>query len=156
VRVATIFFIATLAALGVSAEAGDVAVIVHRQNPRSAVTAAELAKIFRLDQQHWTGSEKIDLALQESGSAKEQVILERVYRMKDPGELKQFWLAKIFRGDLTAPPRAFASDESVKRFVGASPNAIGYVDEAMLDATVKALRIEGKAPGEPGYLLARR
>jgi hypothetical protein len=29
-------------------------------------------------------------------------------------------------------------------------------DEAMLDATVKALRIEGKAPGEPGYLLARR
>ena len=154
-RLATILGIATLGSLGASAEAGDVAVIVNRQNPRGEMTAGDLAKIFRLDQQHWAGSDKIDLALQESGSAKDQVILERVYRMKEPGELKRFWLAKIFRGDLTAPPRAFASDDSVKRFVSASPNAIGYIDAALLDGTVKVVRIEGKAPGQPGYLLAR-
>jgi ABC-type phosphate transport system substrate-binding protein len=145
-----------LALLGGAAavEGGDVAIIVHRSHPQSTITMGELTRIFRLDQQYWKTGEKVDLVLQMSGSTKEVIVLERLYRMKE-GDLKPFWLGKIYRGELTAPPRAFASDASVKQYVAASPRAVGYIDSALLDATVKALRVDGKLPGEPGYPLAR-
>jgi len=143
------------AVLAVPAAAGDVAVIVNPQNQLSTVSSNELSRIFRLDQQHWTGGQKIELILQESGSAKEQVILERVYGMKQQGELKQFWLGKVFRGELTSAPRAFASDDSVKRYVSSTIAAVGFIDSALVDGSVKTLRIDGKAPGEAGYTLAR-
>lgn len=137
-----------------AAEAGDVAVIVHRDNPLSDVTTAELSRLFRQDQQYWKSGEKVDLILQLGGSAKEAVILERVYHLT-AAELKPFWLGKIYRGELTAAPHALASDAGVKQYVATSPRAIGYIDSVLLDGTVKALRVDGKLPGEPGYALAR-
>jgi len=115
---------------------------------------SELARIFRLEQQHWKGGDRIALVLQLSGSAKEAVILDRVYHMK-ADELKPYWLGKIFRGELTAAPRTFASDASVKQYVGGNLHAVGYIDSVLLDSSVKALTIDGKRPGEPGYPLAR-
>lgn len=143
-----------VAGLAAAAEGGDVAIIVHRNQPQEAVSMAELGRIFRLDQQHWKNGEKIDLVLQLSGSAKEAVILDRIYRMKAE-ELKPFWLGKIFRGELTAAPRTFASDASVRQYVAGNLRAVGFIDSVLLDAAVKALSIDGKRPGEPGYPLAR-
>jgi ABC-type phosphate transport system substrate-binding protein len=137
-----------------TAQAGDVAIIVHRNHPLSDVSMAELGRIFRLDQQHWKSGDKVELILQVSGSAKDELILDRVYRMKAE-DLRPFWLGKVFRGELTAPPRTFASDSSVRQFVSQSLKAVGYIDSALLDDSVKALRIDGKRPGEPGYPLAR-
>lgn len=136
------------------AQAGDVAIIVHRNHPQNELSTAELTRIFRLDQQYWKAGEKVELVLQVSGSAKEAVILDRVYHMK-PQELQPFWLAKVFRGELTTPPRMFSSDVSVKQFVSASLKAVGYIDSVLLDENVKALRIDGKLPGQPGYALTR-
>jgi hypothetical protein len=70
-------------------------------------------------------------------------------------DLKPFWLGKIYRGELTAAPRVLASDAGVKQAVAGDPRAIGYVDSVLLDPSVKALRVDGKLPGEPGYPLAR-
>jgi ABC-type phosphate transport system substrate-binding protein len=145
---------AVLASLAAAAEGGDVAIIVHRNHAEDALSMAELARIFRLDQQHWKNGDKIELVLQISASAKETVILERVYHMKAE-DMKPFWLGKVFRGELTAFPRTYSSDDSVKKHVGASLRAVGYIDAALLDGSVKALRIDGKRPGEAGYPLAR-
>ena len=82
------------------------------------------------------------------------MILDRVLRLK-ASELKAFWLGKIYRGEITAAPHVLASDAGVRRHVATSPRAIGYVDSVMLDGSVRALRVEGKLPGEPGYPLAR-
>ena len=146
--------LALLAGLAAAAEGGDVAIIVHRNHPQDGVTTTELGRIFRLDQQHWKNGDRVDLVLQLSGSAKEEVILDRVFHMQGD-ELKPFWLGKIFRGELTAAPRAFASDMSVRQYVAGNLHAVGYIDSALLDASVKALTIDGKRPGDPGYPLAR-
>lgn len=146
--------LAALPLLAVPAWAGDVAIILNPANAKSEISLPELAKIFRLDQQRWDDGEKIELVLQESGSAKEAVVLARVYHMS-ANELKKHWLGKVFRGELTGVPKAFASDDSVKRFVKDSRAAIGFIDSALLDPSVKALKIEGKLPGEPGYPLSR-
>jgi ABC-type phosphate transport system substrate-binding protein len=137
-----------------AAAAGDVAIIVHRDNPQAVVTMAELSRLFRLDQQRWASGDKVDVVLQVGGSDKAALILDRVYRMKAE-DLKPFWLGKIYRGELTAPPRVLASDAGVKQFVAGNPRAMGYIDAVLLDASVKPLRVDGKLPGEPGYPLAR-
>jgi ABC-type phosphate transport system substrate-binding protein len=143
-----------LAVLAAAARAGDVAIVVHRSHPQDGLSMTELRRIFRLDQQHWKGGDRIELVLQLSGSAKEAVILDRVYHMR-PDELKPFWLGKVFRGELTAAPRTFASDASVKQYVAGNMHAVGYVDSILLDGSIKALVLDGKRPGEPGYPLAR-
>jgi hypothetical protein len=44
----------------------------------------------------------------------------------------------------------------VKQVVGSNLHAVGYVDSLFLDDSVKALKIDGKSPGEQGYPLARK
>jgi len=144
-----------LAALGAAAEAGDVAIIVHRSHPQDALTMAELSRIFRMEQQHWKSGERIEVVLQASGSEKDTIILSRVLGLR-ASELQAFWLGKTFRGEITAAPKSLASDASVKQLVAGNLRAVGYVDSLLLDESVKALKIDGKSPGEPGYPLARR
>jgi ABC-type phosphate transport system substrate-binding protein len=151
-RIAAVLF--TLGTLLGAAEAGDVAIIVHRHHPQDGLSMTELSRIFRMEQQHWKSGDKIEVVLQISGSEKEAIIIDRVYGLR-AAELQAFWLGKTFRGEITAAPRAFASDASVKQYVGSTLRAVGYIDSALLDPSVKALRIDGKAPGERGYALAR-
>jgi hypothetical protein len=147
---------ALMAAVGAGgrSEAGDVAIIVHPVHGQTDISMMELTRIFRLDQQRWKSGEKVDLVLQVVVSDKELVVRDRIYHMQAE-ELRRFWMGKVFRGELTAAPRAFASDESVKNYVEGHLLAVGYIDSVLLDDKVKALRIDGKAPGEPGYPLAR-
>jgi ABC-type phosphate transport system substrate-binding protein len=142
------------AAMARPAAAGDVAIIVNLAHTQDAVSMTDLARIFRLDQQRWKSGDRVDLVLQVSASDKEAVVQDRIYHM-GADELKRYWLGKVFRGELTATPRAFSSDASVKTYVASNPQAIGYIDSVLLDDSVKALTIDGKRPGEPGYPLAR-
>lgn len=57
--------------------------------------------------------------------------------------------------EIPSAPKSLASDGSVKQYVAGNSHAIGYVDSLLLADSVTALGIEGKAPGEPGYPLAR-
>jgi ABC-type phosphate transport system substrate-binding protein len=144
-----------LAALGAAADAGDVAIIVHRSHPENGLTMAELSRVFRMEQQHWKSGDRIDVVLQASGSEKDTIMQSRVLGLR-ASELPAFWLGKTFRGEITSAPRSLASDASVKQLVGSNLHAVGYVDSLLLDESVKALKIDGKSPGEPGYPLARK
>jgi len=92
--------------------------------------------------------------MQEEGSLAKKIVLEKIYGMSS-NELKRFWLAKIYRGELTSFPKTFSSDGSVLRFVSQVPNAIGFIDAAMADGSVKVLRIDGRRPNTEGYLLTK-
>ncbi len=127
-------------------------VIVHPQNPRTEISAKELNEAFRLERQHWEAGRRIYLILTESGSREKNVLLKRVYKMSD-GDLKQYWLGKLYRGEIAAFPRIAQSGLLVKRLVAQAQNAISVIDQSALDSTVKALTIDGKRAGEPGYLL---
>jgi ABC-type phosphate transport system substrate-binding protein len=72
----------------------------------------------------------------------------------DEQELKKFWVVKIYQGSITSFPKVIVSNQSVKAFVRQVPNAVGYIDAAYADDSVKVLRIDGKLPGETGYKLA--
>jgi ABC-type phosphate transport system substrate-binding protein len=141
-------------AAATQARGGDLAIIVNPAQPVTELSMAQLSRIFRLDQQRWKSGDRVDLVVQLSRSDKQHVVEERIYHM-EAEELRRFWMGKVFRGELTAAPRAFSSDASVKDYVAANAQALGYIDSVLLDDTVKALRIDGKRPGEEGYPLAR-
>jgi len=131
----------------------DVAIVVHPENPEVGLPAEELLRILRQEQRRFRTGGSIYLVFQGSGSPARDLVLRRLLRMNDL-ELKQFWLAKLYRGEIASFPRVLDSDVAVRRLVAVAPQAIGFLDASAVDATVKVLRIDGKLPGQTGYLLA--
>jgi len=131
----------------------DVALIVNPQNPEGELSASDVKAIFRQEQQHWKSGGKIYLVLQEAGSPEKDLVLKRIYGLSDE-ELKQFWLGKLFRGEIASFPYVAPSNISAKRLVAKAARALAFVDASLVDGTVKVIRIDGKQPGDPGYLLA--
>jgi phosphate transport system substrate-binding protein len=131
----------------------DVAIVVHPENPESSLSAEEVGRILRQEQRRFKGGGSIYLVFQSSGSPAREVVLRRVLRMNDL-ELKQFWLGKLYRGEIASFPRVVDSDVAVRRLVGQATRALGFMDAAAVDGSVKVLRIDGRLPGQAGYLLA--
>lgn len=133
----------------------ELAVIVNKENPIDDLSSEELIRIFKQEKQYWDQGKKIYFLMQETGSVEKEIVLRKIYKM-DPEALKKFWLAKMFRGEISSFPKTLSSNGAVKRFISRSPMSIGYIDAAEMDDSVKALSIDGKRPGEPGYSLTDR
>lgn len=135
--------------------AHDLAVIVNKANLADNVSFKDLIKIFKQEKQYWKNGKKIYLILQEAGSPEKEIALKKIYKMGNI-QLKKFWLAKLFREEISSFPKTFGSNQAVKRFVSQVPNAIGYIDAALMDTSIKMLRINGKLPGEMKYILSNK
>ena len=57
---------------------------------------------------------------------------------KSDSQLKAFWSKQVFTGKGN-PPATVPSAAAMKSAVASNPNAIGYIDEADVDATVKVI-----------------
>ena len=134
---------------------GNVAIIVSKDNPTMEISSKDLVKIFRQERQYWEGGKKIYLIMRETGTPEKTLVMKTIYQMDD-AELKKYWLGKVFKQEIASFPKTLSSNEAVKRFVRQAPNAIGFIDASSADDTVKVLRIDGKLPGETGYLLTDR
>lgn len=132
--------------------ATEIAVIVNEDNTVEDISFDHLRKIFMAEQHLWENGDTIYLLLRETGSPEKAIMLDVVYRM-DAKDLKQFWLGKLYRGEIASFPKTLKSNEAVKRFVAHAPNAIGFIDGRYVDRTVKILTIDGKSMRAPGYPL---
>jgi len=135
------------------AAAADVVFIVHPRNPQSDISSSDLVQILRMEQQHWDAGGRIYLVLPESGTPEKELVLKKLYRMKDAA-LKLLYLEMLYRGEIASFPRIAHSNSAVKKIVAQAPNALGFIDASAADSTVKVLRIDGKRPGEAGYPLS--
>ena len=134
------------------AGAEDLALIVHPQNLVKELSASELREILLVERQHWRGSGRIYLLLPESGTAEKELLLRRALGMNED-QLHRLYLGKLYAGEIASFPRVVQSGAAARRIVERAPNALGVVEVSALDAGVRVLRIDGKRPGEPGYLL---
>ncbi len=132
--------------------AGDIAVIVNPENPINTITQRDLRKILLYEKTFWKDGSRIFLLIRESGSREKNILMEKIYKMTDE-ELKRLWLSKLFKGEISSPPKITTSDQHMKSFVVRVPNAIGFIDSNALDDTVKTLKVDGKLPGDDNYLL---
>jgi ABC-type phosphate transport system substrate-binding protein len=124
--------------LTVSAVArADVVVIVNPRSAAATMTAEQVSGIFLGKTPTLPSGATAAMVDQPEGSP----IYEQFYRGvsgKTPAQVKAVWSRLTFSGK-AVPPVSVASSAEVKKFVAANPDAIGYIDRAAVDATVKVV-----------------
>jgi ABC-type phosphate transport system substrate-binding protein len=141
-----------------SAKAGaqgsnEIAVIVNKSNPVEDLPLAELREYFLAERGHWpNGGGKVRVVMLDPGLPARDVALRLIYNMNEKAYVSYF-LGKKFRGELLEEPRQQSTAADVIKFVSFVPGAIGYVRPEEVDASVKVIRVDGLAPGDPGYKL---
>ena len=131
----------------------EIAVIVNKSNPLDDLPLSELREYFLAERGHWpNGGGKVRVVMLEQGAPAREAALRLIYNMNEKAYVSYF-LGKKFRGETLDEPRQQSSAADVIKFVSFVPGAIGYVRPEEVDASVKVLRVDGTAPGDPGYKL---
>src|ERR1700736_6594671 len=92
-----------LAALSLSSalgQTGAVAVVVNENNPVNNLSTPELRKLFAGEKHSWSGGLPVRLFVRAPG-AYERIVLLKLLDMSE-SEYKQYWTAKVFRGEAQA------------------------------------------------------
>ncbi|HZZ92300.1 MAG TPA: phosphate ABC transporter substrate-binding protein [Usitatibacter sp.] len=135
-RIAPVVLVA-LAALLPAVCAAELVVIVNPKNNATKLTPQQVALIFLGRAGSFpTGGAATPLDIRE-GSPLRDEFYARVAE-KNPREVKAYWARLMFSGN-GSPPRELPSAADVRRAVAADPTAIGYIDRATLDASVKEI-----------------
>lgn len=115
----------------------DVVVVVSAKNASAALTAAQVSDIFLAKATSFpTGGQVVPVDQPESASIRDE-FYSKVTGKSAP-QVKAYWSKIIFSGK-GQPPKELADSAAVKKFVADNPNAIGYIDKAAVDASVKAV-----------------
>lgn len=126
--------------------ARDIALIADKGNALSSLSNKDVVKLLRNETATWPDGKKVTVYLSDPNSADGKLLLEKTYKMT-ADELKSF--AGTQKGSIVI----LGSDEQVLKAVGAHPGALGIVNVYSINSAIKVLRIDGKFPMEPGYLL---
>ena len=123
-------------ALAANTAFAEVAVIVHPSNAAS-LDQAEITRLFTGRGATFNnGTKATPLNLAESAAARGD--FDTKVLGKSSSQMKASWSKLVFTGKGT-PPKELASDAEVKAAVAADATAIGYIDAASVDATVKVV-----------------
>ncbi len=137
--------------LGVGlAQAEPVAVVVHPAVEIDGLSFAEFRKIILADRQFWSAGKRITLIVRAPVADERTLLLDRVYKMSE-AQYRRYWVAKVFRAEVTSGPRVVISNEEAVDLVSVVDGAIAVVNEEDVPEGLKVLKIDGQLPGEPGY-----
>ncbi|NVM76241.1 ABC-type phosphate transport system substrate-binding protein [Duganella sp. SG902] len=120
-----------LAALAAQASAAEIVVIVSKQNPATRMFSEQASQFFLGKSNLFTPVDQAD------GSAIRNEFYQKVAD-KDAAQVKALWSKLVFTGKAT-PPKEYSNSAEVKKAVAADPKAIGYIDKAAVDDTVKVI-----------------
>lgn len=138
-------------------DAAALVVVVHAGNPKADLSSGELLSYFKLDQQWWPKPNRkpATLVLRGSRSAETRALLESVYKMS-AAELRKYWVGKVFRGEIRRKPAIVAKTKDVLARIAKDKGAFSIVRADEVTGNVRQLTIDGKGPGDEGYLLGQR
>ena len=125
------------AAGATTASSQDVVAVVSAKSPVTTLNAGQVADIFLGKTSRFPdGTQAVPIDLGEDSPARERFYAQ--FTGKSPAQVKAHWSKIIFTGR-GQPPRQAASSGEAKRIVAENPNAIGYIDQSLVDGSVKVL-----------------
>jgi hypothetical protein len=68
-------------------------------------------------------------------------------------EFNKRWMEKVFRGEAVDVPLSVASAAAAQQYLISTPGGITFVSSKGSPSQLKVLRLDGKLPGESGYVL---
>jgi ABC-type phosphate transport system substrate-binding protein len=131
---------------------GAVAIVVNPSTSVDDLSLLELRNVFLGDRQFWGDGSRIVLLVRAPVAYERDVVLNRIYRM-DESQFRQYWIAKVFRAQVSSGPKIVYSNDMTRQLVAALPGAVGFIPASDVAADMKVLRINGKLPGDPDYPL---
>jgi len=141
-RSAALFLFAAISA--VPCFAHHMAVVVSKENGVTAMSSAQLGKMFRAETKKWADGKSIQLVLHRASTG-EALTLQHLNKMS--AQQWQKWMAE-HKDSL----KLVDSDEDVLSYIESTPGAVGLVEVHSLNDHVNIIRVDGKVPMEDGYL----
>lgn len=140
-------------ATGVSlAAARDLAVVSNKANAVSAITLPDLVKVCKAQTNRWPDGKPVTLIMRAPSTPEMKLVLEKVFELPE-AEVKDL-IANANHGRANHPAiMVVDSDEDLVNKVASIPGAVGVVDVYSINSSVAVVKIGGKLPLEPGYLL---
>ena len=136
VRIAWAIALLALSLSGGWAQA-DVVVVVSAKSPVRSLTGNQVLDIFLGRSDRFPNGGPAVPIDQEEGAAARSEFYSKLAGKSD-AQLKAYWSKIIFTGR-GQPPTAVANGIEVKRRLAANPKAIGYIDQSLVDDSVKVV-----------------
>jgi ABC-type phosphate transport system substrate-binding protein len=134
------------------ATARDLALVSNKANTVSAITLPELVKFSKGQTNRWPDGKSVTLIMRSPSAPEMKLFLEKVYEVPE-SQVKEI-IATANHGRLGHPAVMIVdSDEELVNKVASIPGAIGVVDVYAINSSVAVVKLGGKLPLEPGYLL---
>ncbi len=124
-------------------------VIVAPTSRVTNITLADLRRVFQSERVTDPDGNRL-IALNHPPRTVDRVGFDRVVLGMDPDAVGRFWIDRKIRGG-SGPPRTVESLTTLRRVVEKLPGAIGYIRPGQLSSEVRAIRVDGKLPEDPGY-----
>lgn len=131
------------------------AIVVNPNNPTNNLSLAQLRTMFLGERRWWPNHRRVLLSGMRRGTPERQTVLRVIYRMDDRN-LDHYFLYQAFKGEAISPPATLHSAADIKKYVGATPGAVGYLRVSDVDNSVKVVRVNGLLPEDDGYPLRLR
>jgi len=134
------------------AQARDLAVVANKANTVNAVTLPDLVKLCKAQTNRWPDGKPVTFIMRTPSSPEMRGFIEKVYGTPE-SEVEDL-IATANHGRANHPAiLVVSSDEELVNKVASIPGAVGVVDVYSINSSVAVVKLAGKLPLEPGYLL---
>lgn len=147
-----IFFCVFFAASVSLAAARDLALVSNKANTVSTLALPDLVKICKAQTNRWPDGKPVTFIMRAPAAPEMKMLLEKIYELPE-AQVKEL-ITTANHGRTNHPAIILAdSDEDLVNKVASIPGAVGVVDVYAINSSVSVVKIAGKLPLEPGYLL---
>jgi phosphate transport system substrate-binding protein len=134
------------------AAARDLALVSNKANSLATITLPDLVKVCKAQTNRWPDGKPVTLIMRPPSSPEMKMFLEKVYELSE-AQVKDL-IATANHGRANHPAILIVdSDEDLVNKVASTPGAVGVVDVYAINSSVAVVKLGGKLPLEPGYLL---
>jgi hypothetical protein len=134
------------------AAARDLAVVSNKANSLSAITLPDLVKVCKGQTNRWPDGKSVTFIMRNPSVPEMKFFLEKIYELPE-SQVKEL-IATANHGRIGHPAvMVVDSDEDLVNKVASIPGAVGVVDVYAINSSVAVVKVAGKLPLEPGYLL---
>ena len=148
-RLATVVISFFCAAVPLTAGLKNWAVVAAAGSKLQDVSLADLSKFCKGTQKTWPDGRSFVLVVRNPESAEMRGVMEKLLGGSST-EAKQ---TTTKQGEVHVIFKVVDTDEDLIRTVGSTPGALGLIDVYSINSSVKVLRVDGKLPFDPGYVL---
>ena len=134
------------------AAARDIALVSNKSNAVGALTVNDLVRLCKAQTTHWPDGKPVTFVMRSPSAPEMKIILEKVYGMSE-NELNSLIVTSNHGRPAHPAILVATSDDELLNKVASTPGAIGVVDVYSINSSVAVVKIGGKLPLEPGYLL---